>query len=347
MKINRAKPLVSIIIVNFNGNKFLQPCLRSLTMQDYNNIEIILVDNGSTDGSVQYISKTFPYIKLIRLQKNIGFAGANNIGFKKATGKYVLLLNNDTKVRADFLSRLIEVFERDSTIGAAQSKLLVMDNPVLLDSVGAYLTPTGFLYHYGYAKKDGVFYDKEIPTYSAKGASMMVRMSALKKVLVKGNMFDPDYFAYFEETDLCHRIWLSGYKILYVPSSIVLHKMGATSSQMNNSFVQFHSFKNRINSYIKNLGGLSLTIILPLHLSICLLYAIVCVFSNNRSVAKSIVKAIVWNIIKLPDTLRKRLFIQHNIRKVSDRVLLPQIMKYPRLPYYYYMMVGVENYLDN
>lgn len=346
MKIHRAAPLVSIIIVNFNGKKFLKPCLDSLVKQEYKNIEIIIVDNGSTDGSVDYLRLKFPQVRIVSLHTNVGFAGGNNVGFKKATGQYVLLLNNDTKVRVDFLTKLLAVIEKDETIGAVQSKLLVMDNPTILDSVGAYLTPTGFLYHYGYAKKDSAIYNKEIITYSAKGACMMMRRQVLESVLVRGDMFDPDYFAYFEETDLCHRIWLAGYKILFVPSSVVLHKMGATSSQMNNSFVQFHSFKNRINSYIKNLGGGAMAIILPLHLCICLLYAFVCIFSKKGNISISILKAITWNVIRFPDTLKKRSLVQYKIRRISDTKLWPLIMRYPRLPYYYYMMVGVERYLD-
>ncbi|MFZ5535465.1 MAG: glycosyltransferase family 2 protein [Patescibacteria group bacterium] len=346
MKNTEKHPLVSVIIVNFNGKNHLKKCINSLRKQQYRHIEIIFVDNGSHDGSVEFVRQKFPEVVTVSLSRNIGFAGGNNAGLSSAHGEYILLLNNDTMATSTCISNLVRVFLRDKAIGAAQSKLLMMDNPGYLDSVGAYLTPTGFLYHYGYAKKNGTFYNKQLLTYSAKGACLMIRKKTLDAVLVNSEMFDSDYFAYFEETDLCHRVWLSGYKVVFVPSSIVYHKMGATSGQMDNSFVQYHSFKNRINSYIKNLGAFKLISILPIHLFICMLYSLFCVIKNKGRIALAIYRAIFWNISILPKTLNKRAYIQKTIRTRSDNEFWPQIMRHPHLKYYYLMTVGVENYID-
>ncbi|MGH7203443.1 MAG: glycosyltransferase family 2 protein, partial [Candidatus Levyibacteriota bacterium] len=143
------KKKVSIIIINWNGLNYLQECLPSLQKQDYPNTEIIVVDNASSDESVSYLKKNFPKVRIVLNDKNYGFAEANNIGYKYITGDYVLFLNNDTKVTRNFLSILVKKLEKDETIGGIQSKILLMDKPDHYDSIGAFLTGTGILYHYG------------------------------------------------------------------------------------------------------------------------------------------------------------------------------------------------------
>jgi GT2 family glycosyltransferase len=146
-------PLVSIIIVNWNGRQYLSECFSSLKKQEYTDTEVIFVDNASTDDSVEFIRKHYPRTKIIENTKNLGFAGANNIGFHQAKGELVLFLNNDTRVTKTFLTELVRVVLSSPKIAGAQGKMLLMDQPERLDSVGAYLTRTGFLYHYGLAKK--------------------------------------------------------------------------------------------------------------------------------------------------------------------------------------------------
>lgn len=341
-------PLISIIIINWNGKHFLDPCFSTLFKQSYKNIEVILVDNASKDGSVQFVRKNYPQVKIVINKENLGFAEANNIGYKKATGEYVLFLNNDTKVTKDFLKILVDVLVKDTKkqIGGVQSKLLLMDTPEKLDSVGAFMTPTGFLYHYGIAKKDGPKYNRRIDVYSAKGACMMIRREVLEKTLVENEIFDSKYFAYFEETDLCHRIWLAGYKLIFIPESVIYHKMGGTSNKMNNSFVQFHSFKNRINSYIKNFGTGYLWTILPLHLLFCEAFAFFALLKLNTNITVCIQKAIWWNIKNMSQTLKKRRYIQHQIRARQDRTFKKAIMRPVRLSYYYYILFDLGKYED-
>jgi len=339
-------PLVSVVIVNYNGKKYLKECLQSLKNAEYKNIEILLVDNGSSDDSLVYVRRYFPLVIIIELKENVGFAGGNNIGMKMAKGKYVLMLNNDTKADKNFIDELVNVFEHDVSVGAAQSKLLMMDDPTLLDSVGAFQTPIGFLYHYGYAKKNTAKYDKQITLYTAKGACMMIRNDVLQKILIDGDVFDSRYFAYFEETDLCHRIWLAGYRVVFVPTSVVLHKMGATSQQMDNAFVQFHSFKNRIHSYVKNYSLVSLLFMLPIHLAVCMFYFFYMMVTKKKTVAIAIAKAIGWNIINVIDTLRKRKIVQRIIRKRDDRAFFPTIVKYPPLRYYSLLTSSLQNFTD-
>lgn len=331
------KKLVSIIIVNWNGKEYLKNCLFSLKDQNYKNIEIVFVDNNSHDGSIDYVKNNFPKIKIILNKENLGYAEGNNIGYKYATGDYILFLNNDTKVTKNFLIELVKVLESDSQIGGAQSKILLMDEPSALDSVGAFLTKTGFLYYYGVFKKNSSLFDKQIYLYTAKGASMIFKKEVLEKIKIKGQLFDSRYFAYFEETDMCHRVWLAGYRIVFAPKSVIYHKMGATSMKLNNAFVQYHSFKNRINSYIKNMSIKQLIKVLPVHLLVCEIYAFVSLLKFNFPLALAIQRSIIWNVLNIRETLRLRKIVQYSIRTVSDKSIEKYIYKYPPLSYYYHI----------
>ncbi|MCL4208930.1 glycosyltransferase family 2 protein, partial [Patescibacteria group bacterium] len=312
------KTLVSVIIPTYNGLEHLKKCLTSLYKQEYKQIEVIVVDNNSSDQSVSYIKKNFPQVKLVESKENLGFAESNNIGFDKSIGEYILLLNNDTLVTAKFLTNLVSTINSQEDIGAVQPKIFFMDNPELLDSTGSFLTGTGLLYHVGINRKNFDIYNHKKFIYSAKGACLLIKRSVLRASLLDGKVFDTTYFAYFEETDLCHRIWLSGYKVLYEPKSVIFHKMGATSTMLQNSFIQFHSFKNRINTYLKNLSYRKMILILLINILISNVYAILALLKLNLSLALSIYKAIWWNVVNIGQTIKKRKFVQQKIRKVSD-----------------------------
>lgn len=329
-----SRSLVSIVIVNWNGKRWLQRCLPSLSKVTYKAIEWVIVDNASTDGSQEWIQKHYPTAILIKNKKNVGFSQGNNIGFKKTKGKYILFLNNDTTVETSFIEELLKPFERDPTIGGVQSKIILMDDHTRVDSIGAFLTPTGFLFHNHLGKKDNKYLNKEIELYTAKGASMMFRREVLKKVSMHGWVFDPVYFAYFEETDLCHRVWLAGYRIVYAYKAVIYHKLAASSSQLISSWVQFNSYKNRINSYLKNLGIFSLFFILPIHLFLCHILVIVFFIKGNTSWAIAIFKAVWWNVFQLQKTLRYRKFVQMKIRSRADSTFFPSIVKYPSMAFY-------------
>ena len=331
---------VSVIIVNWNGEEHLKKCIPTLEKIDYPNFEIIFVDNASKDQSIDLI-KDFAKrmrqknvkIHTVVNKKNLGFAGGNNVALSSVTGKYVLLLNNDTTVTKNFIKELVTAIEKNPNVDCVQSKILSMDYPEKLDSVGAYLTNTGFLYHYGYFQKNKLSYDSTRELYTAKGACMMVK----KEVIDKIGLFDPDFFAYFEESDFCHRIWLSGGKVVYAPKSVIYHKVGGTSNSMNNAFIQFHSFKNRINSYLKNLGTFALIKILPIHLLLCELAAISFIPKGRIDLFFAINSAIFWNVKTLRKTLKKRNKIQNKLRTVPDAKFMKNIKRSPGIRYYYYL----------
>jgi GT2 family glycosyltransferase len=323
---------VSIILVNWNGKHHLEKCLPSLHNIDYKNVQLILVDNGSSDGSIEFVQSTYPTVEIVSSLKNLGFAGGNNLGYEHATGDYILFLNNDTIVETDFLTKLVHGLSSDPKIGGVQSKIISMDDHSKFDSIGAFLTNTGFLYHYGYLQTVDKKYDHSIRLYTAKGACMLFRKSVIDKV----GLFDPDFFAYFEETDFCHRVLIAGYKILYIPDSVIYHKIGGTSNAMNNAFIQFHSFKNRINSYVKNLGVGELLKILPLHLLLCELAAISFLAKKRPDLFFAINRAFAWNIVTLSLTLKKRKSVQA-LRTGPDTEILRGLKKSPNLQYYFYL----------
>lgn len=339
-----SKPLVSIIIVNWNGKKWLKSCLSSLNNQNYKHVEIIIIDNSSTDGSVEYIQRYYPDVTVIVNKDNKGFADANNIGYRKANGYYILFLNNDTKVTTHFLTALVSYMEQHEEVGGAQSKLLLMDDPHTIDAAGAYLTNTGFLNHYGFHEKDDGTFDKAVPVYTVKGACMIFRKKVLDAVAINNNIFDPTYFAYFEETDLCHRIWLNGYIMMFIPSSIVYHKAGGTSLMIDHATIQFHSFKNRIQSYLTNLPLYWLFFMLPIHLLAVQFFAIYALIKGNFSIFIAVEKSILWNIQVISITIDKRRFVRNRIRNINEMNIMPVIVKNRNVQYYVSLMQHMSMY---
>jgi len=337
-------PEVTIIIVNYNQKKLLISCIDSLQKINYPNIEVIIVDNGSTDGSVEVVKKfTVHYslfnIHLIENQTNLGFAGGNNAAFSLVKGKYVLLLNNDTKVTPDFLSILVEEMEKNSEIGVDQPKIVFFDNKTL-QAGGSFLTDTGFLYHFGFSQKvNDPEYNQKIEIFSANGACMLVRKSLIEKI----GLFDPDYFNYFEESDFCWRVWLAGYKIKYNPKAVIFHKGSQTSFILGSYFMQYFSFRNRLCSLIKNLELKEMIKILPLHLLICIALSLVFLILGQIPRFLAIQKAIWWNIINLRKTWAKRITIQR-LRVKTDEELFSIIKRNPKWGYYYYFFKNLSLY---
>ena len=325
-----ANPLVSIIILTYkNGFEDIKKCINSLNKISYKPFEIILIDNGSTDNTVDYVKKYFPKVRLIENKKNMGFCTGNNQGAKAARGKYILLFNNDAIATTSFLTELVHALESDEKLGVVQPKIRQLKNKNKLDACASFLTSTGFLYHYGYSQnQQDKRYNKEIYMYSAKGACFLTRKSLIDKI----GLFDDNYFAYFEDTDFCHRTWLNGYRVEYVPESVIFH-LGGIGKQVS-AFIQYHSFKNRIYTYLKNLETQNLLKILAIHIPICFTVAIMYLANGKFSYSLAIMRALGWNFINFPKTFSKRRIVQGKIRKVRDADMLPYITKGVRISYY-------------
>lgn len=240
-------PSVSIIILNYNGKELIEDCVSSLERLDYPRdcIEILMIDNGSSDDSIAYIEQYFPEVKNIKNPENYGFAKGCNVGAKNATGEYIALLNNDMRVEKDWLKELILPLIKDNTIGITTSKILNWDG-TRIDFAGAALSFCGFGYKKGEGKEDHN-YDKTEHCLFPSGGSMVIS----KDLFWKLHGFDEDYFAYFEDVDLGWRAWIYGYSILFVPQSIVYHKISQTQKKANVKHVYLLE-KNALCTIFKN-----------------------------------------------------------------------------------------------
>lgn len=314
------KPVVSIVIVNLNGAAFLGSCLRSISkLAAKPSFEVIIVDNGSSDRSKRLIERFAGNnrlaIKTIYNEKNVGFCAANNQGTQVARGELLLFLNNDTEVPENLLVVLVTKLRKDTTIGIIQPKILLKDEPGHLDSVGGFLTWTGFLNHVGIHEKDTGQYDQGFPVLSPKGACMMIG----KRLFDRLGGFDENFFAYFEETDLAWRVWLTGKKVLFYPGVSILHLMGRTTRTLEFNFIQFHSYKNRIASLIKNVGTTSIWRVFT-HIVIVIGLATFYLMIGKWSTTRPIWRALGWNVRNLGVTIHKRHITQH-MRRIDDSFL--------------------------
>jgi GT2 family glycosyltransferase len=318
-------PFASIIILNYNGKKFLDECLTSIFNTKYENFEVILIDNGSSDGSVEYAKEKFgekEKLKILALNRNMGFAKGNNEGFKIAKGEYIIFLNNDVRVEENWLKELIKVMERKPDIGAAQPKILLNDG-IHIDAAGCFIDYMGRVYQRGVFEKDKGQYNSIDEVFYAKGAAIIVRRKALEEV----GVFDPDYFLYYEETDLCWRIWLKGYKVAYIPNSIIYHKGGATVGKKRSPVAIFHARKNHIATLIKNYELRNLIKYLTPLIIRMLMYTIRLFLKRNLKIGRAYIRAIFWNIVNLKKILKKRAYVQKYIRKVSDKEVMSKMLK--------------------
>ena len=264
-------PLVTIIILNWNGKKLLKTCLSSLfKLTDYPNYKVIVVDNGSTDGSVEYVKKCFSKADVLALDKNYGYAKGNNEGIKYALKKYnpdyVLLLNNDTKIiQKNWLTEMVKVAESNEKIGIVGNVLLYDNNTVQM--FGGGIDWFGLMYQYFVGE------DKEVieKCYSKplKVSSVMFACVLIRKELFQKNVFlDESFKFYFEDTDYCWRTYLKGYYIAVTPKSSIIHFSGVSSKKVEKKSTKrfrYHQFfDNKFKAFHKNLPFLMKIILLPI-----------------------------------------------------------------------------------
>lgn len=248
-------PKATVVILNWNGKKYLEQFLPSLLATTYTNFEIIIADNGSTDDSVAFLHANHPGIRLIIFPENYGFAKGYNEALKQMQSDYYVLLNSDVEVQPGWLTAMISLLESDKSIAACQSKLLAWHDKKMFEYAGG---AGGWLDKYGYPFAKGRIFDKSEedtgqydiaePVFWASGASMCIRSSVFHEM--KG--FDEYFFAHQEEIDLCWRIQLAGYTVYSCPASVVYHVGGGTLPK-GNSLKTFLNFRNNRIMLSKNL----------------------------------------------------------------------------------------------
>jgi len=325
--------LVSVIIVNWNGRQYLERCLNSIFSQTYKNIEVIVIDNNSTDDSVEFIKKQFPKVRLIRNNKNYGYTKANNIGIKISNGKYVAIINNDTEAEPDWIENLVNVISSDSNIGMCASKILLFDKRNLIDSAGMLMYPDGLAVCRGYLKEDKDSYNKEEEVLLPTACAALYR----KDAVIDAGFFDEDYFAYCEDTDLGLRIRMLGYKCIYVPRARIYHYHSGTIKDL--SLKIYLSERNRLFTVIKCYSFIDLIISFYYTFIRYAYYVYGAIkklglakdFSEKEDgsaiffILFKIYGSLILNIVKL---LKKRLQILHNRRMRHKKIYrLPALFK--------------------
>ena len=223
----QSDPMVSVVIPNWNGRHFLEECLESLKNQTFKNFETILVDNGSADGSVEFVEQRYPFIRIIRNERNLGFTGGNNEGIRLARGKYIVLLNNDTTAEPAWLEELTKAIGSDRQVGMWASKVYSYYERDRIEAVGELLYWDGLNRARGQYEKDRGQYEKIEEILFPPGCGCMY----FKKVLDEIGLFDEDFFAYGDDAEIGIRARMAGWRCLYVPRAIIYHKNSGTAGQ--------------------------------------------------------------------------------------------------------------------
>lgn len=236
---------VSIIIVTWNGRQFLKDCLDAVMAQTITNFEVIVVDNGSSDDSVNFVRENYQNVKVLPLDENRGFTGGNCAGYEVAKGRFIALLNNDTRVEPAWIEELIRAMQTHPEVGICASRIII-DGTELIDSAGDLFTTAFSGTKVGHLQRSSLF-GKTHEVHGGCAAAILYRRSMLEQI----GFLDDDFFFNHEDTDLNLRAWLAGWRCQYVPSAIVYHKVSASIGELSEKGVYFFS-RNTEWVWLKN-----------------------------------------------------------------------------------------------
>jgi GT2 family glycosyltransferase len=255
-------PSVSLVVLNWNGREFLDTCLDSLEQLDYpkDRLELVLCDNGSTDGSVEYVRRRHPGFRVVALDRNYGFADGNNRGVNEATGDWVGFLNNDMEVPVDWLQRLLTPLETRPDLACLASRIVSWDGGAI-DFIGGGVNFQGHGLQLDHDAPSSS-HDVARPLLFACGGAMLIR----RKLFLEVGGFDPAYFAFFEDVDLGWRLNLLGHDVWYDPAATVRHRHHGTARRIPPHQLKLLSERNALYTIIKNYDDANLALVLPIAL---------------------------------------------------------------------------------
>ena len=286
------QPMVSIVSVNYDQPEVTCEMLESLRKVTYPNFETLVVDNGSPNKSPYAIKEKYPEVQLIISEKNLGFAGGNNIALKQAKGDYILLLNNDTEVKPDFLDSLVELMESNAEIGIASSKILYYYEDNVIQYAGS--SPINHITSrnkaYGNKEKDNGQFDEVTETSYPHGACMMIRKSVLEEL---GLLYE-GYFLYYEELDFAERVKRAGYKIYYQPNSSILHKESISTGK-NSPLKTYYMNRNRVLFLRRNIKGITFLLAM-IYFHVIALPKNTIKYLFQKKHLSSLYRGVAWNI---------------------------------------------------
>lgn len=254
---DRSPFFISVVIVNYNGVRFLGNCLSALVMQSHPAFEIILVDNASTDNSRAYVREHFPQVKLVCSETNVGFAAGNNLGIAQARGELIATLNTDTRVEPDYLEKLCAPMA-DASVGACAPLMLEMERTDIVDAAGIRVDVLGFAWNVGAGQGTNKFVTTG-EVYGACAGAALYRRAMLDEI----GWFDGAYFGFYEDADLGWRARRAGWKTIFVPQARVYHMHGASFGKLS-PYKTYLLARNRWWTLRKNLSLPSLVLRLPL-----------------------------------------------------------------------------------
>jgi len=329
------KPEISVIVTNYNGKKFLKPCLTSILQEKTKNFEVLFVDDHSSDNSYKHVSKFFyknPKVRLFHNSKNLGTSKSFNFAMKQARGKYLFYINNDTLLETGWSKEIIRGFKLHRKAAVLQGKIYTMYTQKHFDYAGDFMGPFGTLIERAQGAQDIGQFNKTCKVFSIKGTCMIVR----KKVLEAIGGFDEDYKFGLDETDMTWRCWLAGYETLYFPYLTVWHYYGTKDKKADYykaAKIHYEGSKNTIAMHIKNLGTKRLFTILPINILIWLTLALVFLLKLDFERASALSKGVFWNLTHIFHLLKNRSLVQKS-RVLSDDKIFA-IVGATRPPAYY------------
>jgi len=308
-------PKVTVVIVNWNGELFLDRCLTALLAQTVVPHEIIMVDNASSDASLDIVRR-FSSVRLLAQNENLGFARGNNLAIdvSSSESEWIALLNPDAFVESRWLESLLSAVHEYPGFDVFSSKLVVAADPSVLDGVGDAYHISGLVWRMGHGAPVSSFSEQSREVFSPCAAAALYRRSALLEV----GGFDEDYFCYVEDVDLGFRLRLTGYRCLYVPVSVAHHVGSGTTGGQHSDFAVYHGHRNLVWTYVKDMPGVLFWVFLPLHLAMNLGTL---VMFTLRGQSEVIYRAKRDALMGIPRMWRKRQQIQSK-RTISLRVIL-------------------------
>lgn len=305
-------PLVSVVIANLNGEEYLADCLQSLAGQTFKDFEVIVVDNGSTDGSVTLLRKDFPWVKLILLRKNEGFAEGNNVGLRASSSEYIATLNNDTVAHKGWLGALCKAAQADKRIGMVASKIFLGREGNEIDSTGMLIYPDGMTRQRGHGETDRGQFDHMEEVLFPSACAALYRREMLRET----GLFDEDFFSYCEDADLGLRGRLAGWKAVFAPAAVVHHLYSRTGGKYT-PLKAYHVERNHLWVLLKDLPS-SFILLFPFYTIWRYIIQVYGLCSGKGSVARLaeqsgtlqmmavVLKAYASALKMLPRTVRKR-----------------------------------------
>lgn len=238
---------VAIIIPTWNSLRYLPGCLNAVLRQTYRQYEVVVVDNGSNDGTQEFVTTHYPWVRVLRSEKNLGFAAGTNLGIRNTHGNYVATLNNDTEVEPGWLEELVRVMDSDPSVGMCASKILFYGQPQVINSAGIAIDRIGIAWDRDGGKRDDGTNSEPYDVLGPCAGAALYRRAMLDEV----GLFDEDFWAYLEDADLAWRAQACGWRCLYVPSARVYHVYSATGRKYS-SLKDYLLARNRILMLIKN-----------------------------------------------------------------------------------------------